>query len=274
MNQKEIQLIRSLVNQSNHPLSRLIYNHLPHQSNLPLMKFKAVPGQGMKALINGIPIEIGTAKFAGHQPINVTGTLVYLTLKNKPRGVFQINSHFRKAVKLLLKKLSHTYPITILSGDQDLSKSEFEAIIPNNIGLHFKQSPIDKLNHIKNMQSQGQRILMVGDGLNDAGALAQSDIGIAVSEDINVFSPACDMILKADQLSELNNYIQLSKTTRGIVRWSLALSFTYNIIGLYFAVSGQLTPVVAAILMPLSSISVVAFVTGCTSVAGRNILTS
>jgi len=106
---------------------------------------------------------------------------------------------------------------------------------------------------------------MVGDGLNDAGALAQSDVGLAVSENINVFSPACDGILDASNMNLLPRFLRLSKNAMQVIKMSFILSLCYNIVGLYFAVTGQLQPVIAAILMPLSSISIVVFTTIATN---------
>ncbi len=112
---------------------------------------------------------------------------------------------------------------------------------------------------------------MVGDGLNDAGALAQSDVGIAVSENINVFSPACDGILDATKMKWLPKFIKLSKSSVKVIKMSFLLSLCYNVVGLYFAVTGQLQPVIAAILMPLSSISIVVFTTVATNYLGKGL---
>jgi Cu+-exporting ATPase len=102
---------------------------------------------------------------------------------------------------------------------------------------------------------------MIGDGLNDAGALKQSEVGISISEDINNFSPACDGIMESKSFNKLKDFIMFSRISKKIIIVSFIISFLYNLVGLYFAVQGILSPVIAAILMPISSISVVVFTT-------------
>jgi Cu+-exporting ATPase len=127
--------------------------------------------------------------------------------------------------------------------------------------LVFNQKPEQKLEFIKQLQASGKNVMMVGDGLNDAGALAQSNVGISISENVNVFSPACDAILDATQFQKLNYFLKFSKKSMLVIKMSFGLSLLYNVVGLTFAVTGKLEPLVAAIIMPLSTITIVSFVT-------------
>jgi len=171
----------------------------------------------------------------------------------------------------LFNKLKNNYDLAILSGDNEGEMENLKKLLPSKTKLLFNQKPDDKLEYIKYHQTEGAKVLMVGDGLNDAGALAQSDVGVVISENINVFSPACDAILDATKFNHLYSYIKASKSALKIIKWSFVLSFFYNVIGLYFAVTGQLAPVIAAILMPLSSISIVIFTTIATNWVGRKL---
>ena len=112
---------------------------------------------------------------------------------------------------------------------------------------------------------------MLGDGLNDAGALQQSDIGIAVSQNSN-FTPASDVVMDVNQLSKLEQLFKFAKASKLVITGSFVLSIIYNVIGLYFALQGMLAPVIAAILMPLSTITIVSFTTGMTTIAAKRLL--
>jgi Cu+-exporting ATPase len=117
------------------------------------------------------------------------------------------------------------------------------------------------MNYVSDLQRQGRRVVMLGDGLNDSGALKQSQVGIAVTDDTGIFTPACDGILQGSQLAHFNSFLRLSKSATQILKVAFGISFFYNIIALSFAVSGNLSPLIAAILMPISSVSVVGFST-------------
>jgi Cu+-exporting ATPase len=110
---------------------------------------------------------------------------------------------------------------------------------------------------------------MVGDGLNDAGALMQSYAGIAVTDDVNFFTPACSAILEGNKVSYLKQYLDFAKAGAWIIKGSFVLSLIYNVVGLSFALTGTLQPVIAAILMPVSTISIVLFTTVSSNIIAR-----
>ena len=265
-------LLKSTLRGSNHPLSRSLYGVLKQNDIVTLDSFEEHLGKGIEAEYKDQNIKIGSATFVGNiNELVSLNTSVYVSTNKQYKGKFTFYNAYRKGLSQLFNTLKHDYDLVILSGDNAGEKENLTKLLPTKAKLIFNQKPEDKLEYIKYHQSEGARILMVGDGLNDAGALAQSDVGIAISENVNVFSPACDAILDASKFNQLFNYIKVSKSSLNIIKWSFLLSFIYNIIGLYFAVTGQLEPVVAAILMPLSSISIVAFTTLVTNIIGKDL---
>jgi Cu+-exporting ATPase len=125
------------------------------------------------------------------------------------------------------------------------------------------------LEFIRDLQNTGKIVLMVGDGLNDAGALQQSNLGVAVVENTGAFSPASDIIMSASMIPRLSSLLRFSKNAVKVVRLSFVISSLYNVVGISIAGSGLLSPIVCAILMPLSSVTVVAFSCGVTAYLGR-----
>ncbi|WP_299107179.1 heavy metal translocating P-type ATPase metal-binding domain-containing protein [uncultured Winogradskyella sp.] len=265
-------VLKNSLRGSNHPLSRTLYNVLQENNIVTLDAFEEHIGKGIEVKHNAINMKIGSASFVGN-PNNsaVLNTTVHVSSNNVYKGKFTFYNSYRKGVSKLFNQLKQQFDLVILSGDNEGERENLKKMLPAKTKLIFNQKPEDKLDFIKYHQSEGAKVLMIGDGLNDAGALAQSDVGIAISEDVNVFSPACDAILDATKFEELFSYITASKSVIKIIKWSFLLSFFYNVIGLYFAVTGQLEPVVAAILMPLSSISIVVFTTIVTNILGRKL---
>jgi len=265
-------LLKSTLRGSNHPLSRSLYKLLNEHDILTLDSYEEFLGKGIEAQYKKHAIKVGSAPFVGcNTQTSAFNTTVHVSTNNTYKGKFTFFNAYRKGLSQLFNQLKQDYDLAILSGDNEGEKDNLTKLLPTKTKLLFNQKPEDKLEYIKYHQSEGARILMVGDGLNDAGALAQSDVGIAISENVNVFSPACDAILDASRFNQLHHFIKSSKSSIKIIKWSFLLSFIYNSIGLYFAITGQLSPVVAAILMPLSSISIVAFTTIATNILGRNI---
>jgi Cu+-exporting ATPase len=144
-------------------------------------------------------------------------------------------------------------------------------LFDESVDLEFNQSPHDKLEYVKKLQRQGKKVMMLGDGLNDAGAMKQSDVGIAITDDTGTFTPACDGILQGDRLVQLDQFLSLAKKASIILKIAFAISFFYNAIALTVAVTGNLSPLTAAILMPISSISVVGFSTMAVNLVSRKL---
>ncbi|PNQ72467.1 heavy metal translocating P-type ATPase [Hanstruepera neustonica] len=269
-NSEEI-LLKNTLRGSNHPLSRKLYDILDSNNIISLNHFEEHLGQGIEASHEQDYIKIGSASFVGATETQLLNTTVHISTNNKYKGKFTFYNSYRKGISKLFNKLKKHYDLVILSGDNEGELENLKKLLPSKTKLIFNQKPEDKLEYIKYHQTEGAKVLMVGDGLNDAGALAQSNVGIAISENVNVFSPACDAILDATKFNKLYQFIKASKSAIKIIKWSFILSFIYNIIGLYFAVTGQLAPVIAAILMPLSSISIVVFTTIATNLIGRKL---
>jgi Cu+-exporting ATPase len=180
-------------------------------------------------------------------------------MNGRPRGYFSVETMLRPQVRQLLGRLGARYELALLSGDNERERERFRALFGDQASLHFNHDPLRKLELVEQMQRAGRSVLMVGDGLNDAGALKQSDVGVAVVEEAGRFSPASDVIMEARMVPRLSDVLEFSRGTVRVVWISFLLSSIYNAIGLTIAARGLLSPLLCAILMPLSSITVVTF---------------
>jgi Cu+-exporting ATPase len=262
LSHEQTEALYCLANSSTHPLSRAIVQYLRSKkidSNFPIDAFTELSGKGISGNINSFAIRIGNAEITHQKELDATETSTFIFIQNGEeitQGKFVFTSELRDGIGVLLRNLSK-YNLHVLSGDCDKDRVLLERIFPKSSTLLFEQTPKDKLNYIDSLKVAGKHVLMVGDGLNDAGALGIADVGIAVSEDVFRFTPSSDAIIEATKLWQLDKLLLLSNFSKIVLKVCLAFSVAYNIIGLSFAISGNLTPLIAAILMPISSISVV-----------------
>jgi len=253
--------IKSVLRISNHPLSRILYEYLDISRSLDVKEFKEITGKGITGKVEGRSIKLGSASFLDANVSSTNKTIVYVSINEHIFGKYIFKNKYREAVLPVFDSLTKQHKLVVLSGDNEGEREYLKDLLPKQTQLLFQQKPEDKLEYIKLLQKQGEQVLMIGDGLNDSGALAQSDVGIVIAENVNVFSPACDAILDATKFNKIPSLLRIGIQSKQLIIASFVLSFLYNIVGLSYAVSGNLSPIIAAILMPVSSISVVALVT-------------
>jgi Cu+-exporting ATPase len=264
LTEEEKQWIYSVAVLSKHPYSIALVKHIGLCDRITPKKWDETKGSGIEADVNGNIVQIGSAAFTGvHNPAGDAN--VYVRVNNNITA-FQILPDFRASIPGMIKTLGKNYPLSLLSGDRDNQRSALGAIFGAGNELLFERKPVDKLNYIQDLQTAGKSVLMIGDGLNDAGALQQSNVGITLADDINNFTPSCDAILRASDFGKLPSLLRLAKASRQIINISFVISILYNIVGLYISVRGEMEPMIAAILMPVSTLSIVLVTTGISSV--------
>ncbi|NND34675.1 MAG: HAD-IC family P-type ATPase [Saprospiraceae bacterium] len=269
LSKEEHDLVLSLAHHSAHPKSRQIEKTLKGTgSYLPVRHYQSHTGEGIEGMVLGRRVMLGAHRFV--MPSSGKTSLergTWVCIDDDVKGCYSDEAQYRKGLSQVIDLLKHRFKLSILSGDDDLEAKKLREVFGHESNLRFHQSPQDKLKAIHQLQNQGEKVIMIGDGLNDAGALKQSDIGIAVSDEVNSFIPACDAVLDAAQFIRLPNFVRFCSQSIGIVYLSYFVALLYNIVGLSFAVRGLLSPVIAAILMPLSSITIVALGMGLSSIA-------
>ncbi len=260
--------IGALASQSQHPASRAVLAYCGKPGNTLVQRFSEETGRGLQGWAQRMHVQMGSAGYTGAKEKN--GSQVHVNINGDYAGYFLLSHTFRTGIGDMLQALP--YPLALLSGDHDGDAPRLRSMMGPQADLRFRQQPHDKLDYIVALQQAGKQVLMIGDGLNDAGALKQSNTGISLTENSNNFTPASDGILEAEQLHQLPAFIRLCKVNKRIILISFAISVLYNVTGLFFAVQGLLSPLTAAILMPASSISIIVLTYGLSEWAGRRLL--
>lgn len=271
---REKALLAELLHNSAHPLSRELNGALAAGAAGAVVGYQEQVGRGLRGRVDGRSLVVGAGAWLKENgielgPEGVTRrTVVHVAIDQVYRGRFVFTASYRRGVEDMLRDLTQRFSLFLLSGDNDCEREHLASFFADE-HLHFAQSPQDKLNYIEQLEDEGWKTLMVGDGLNDAGALKRSSVGLAVSEQAGSFAPACDGIIDAERLVMLPTFLRFARCSRGIVVAGMALSLAYNVVGLTFAVQGMLSPLLSAVLMPISSLSVVALTVGATHASAR-----
>lgn len=274
LSEREKMLIRSLVRHSMHPLSRKVFDFFENTTICKTDNYEEKVGQGISGWISDTWIKVGSEKFTAgtsNQTLKRGESRVYVAIDGKARGYFSIETAYREGFSSLLKKLKQRFSLYLLSGDNEGEKQHLLSYFDDEQKMQFRQSPNDKLLFIKDLKEKNHHVMMIGDGLNDAGALQEANVGVAISENINHFSPACDAILDAKKFEQLGQFLAVTRAGVKVMKGSFVISFLYNIVGVTFAVQGTMSPLFAAIIMPISSVTVILFTTLMSNwVARRN----
>ncbi|MEW6050391.1 MAG: heavy metal translocating P-type ATPase metal-binding domain-containing protein [Candidatus Zixiibacteriota bacterium] len=269
--------VAALARQSTHPSSRVLAQTLPASIESAVTDFAEIPGKGISGTVDSRQIRLGSRSWvqgegsAVDDPVTppVDSSVTFVSVDGRVLGYYRFENVYREGVHVTMAELGAEYRLALLSGDGSRERERMSAILGSNAELSFQQSPHDKLDYISRLHDRGRQVLMLGDGLNDAGALRAATVGVAVTEDSSSFAPACDGILEASSLGSLPRFLAMARRGRTVIIAAFGLSLIYNIVGLGFAVSGKLSPLVSAVLMPISSVSVVLFSTIATRLVAR-----
>jgi Cu+-exporting ATPase len=231
--------------------------------------FQSITGMGVQAIVNGGLVKVGRANYAnadkavGDKLADEGKTPLFVSINDIYAGVIAVADTVKPSSKAAIDKL-HELGVTVAMITGDNAKTA--AAIAKQVGIDevlAEVLPQDKANEIKKLQADGKHVAMVGDGINDAPALAQADVGIAIGSGTDVAMESADIVLMRSDLSDVPTAIKLSKATLRNIKQNLFWAFGYNVIGIPIAAGllhlfggPLLSPIIAAAAMSLSSVSV------------------
>ena len=259
----EIELIRmaaSVEKNSVHPLAKAIVRFAQGKqiSLNDVTDIFSTPGKGMEATLDNSKIKVGNREYVGYQgDFDAHGSHVFMAVDDTVYGVFVLQDQIRADSNSLVQYLNNKqYKTVMLTGD----KANVAEVMANEIGIEKVFSevmPSDKLKTVQSIQESGEVVCMIGDGINDAPALAQADVGIAMGTGADIAMESGDIILIRGDLSKVKKAISLSNKTFRKIRQNLFWASIYNLIAIPMAIFGVLHPILAEAVMAFSSINVV-----------------
>lgn len=266
--QKVHEMARSLAKHSNHPVSCSIYQ-TGTAADLPVTKFQSFTNCGIEGWIEERYIKIGKGSWAIPEDASMKDATV-IVIDGKLADVFEKRVVWRQEI---LNKIPGILPqknLYLLSGDHNQDKATLQSHFAEE-NMHFEQTPQDKANFVKSLQQKGHVVAMIGDGINDALALRAADIGITIPIGSGQFTPSSDIIIPENHFIDLSKYLSYSRKSLQVIMIGVTVSLFYNCLGISAAMSGWVSPLFSAILMPISSLTVVSLSIGLTSYFSQQI---
>jgi Cu2+-exporting ATPase len=277
-NDKQLLLeIASIEHLSEHALGRAVAAEikdklaLNHSDWLPITEFKALPGKGVQGAYQNSTLLVGTAKWLVSQGLVLpesfikladergllAQTAVWVARDEAIVALLFLEDEIRpEAIELIQRLKDKGKAVTLLSGDLNVVAQRVAQQL-GGMNVIAEVLPEDKNQVIRDLQAQGQKVAMIGDGVNDAPALVRADVGIALGSGTDVSMDSADIVLMNSELLAVDTAVELSVRTLRTIKQNIASSITYNVIMVPLAMSGVLTPLIAAISMPLSSLVVI-----------------
>ena len=258
-------LLLALVNTSNHPISKGIVNYLKQENDtlapLQLENIKSIEAKGIQATHKGQTLMGGNASLLQEEGVKTQmdseNSLFFFTVNRKIVAQFELSDTIREGAKEAIREIQAMgIEVVMLTGDHEQSARKVAKAV-GITQIHAKLLPQEKSALIQKFQENGKVTVMVGDGINDAIALAQSNIAIAMGRGADVAINVSDVVLLDEKPQSILDAFRISRRTYRAVKENLGFSLLYNVIAVPLAVAGFVNPLIAALSMSLSSLVVV-----------------
>ncbi len=261
----EKNILYSLVKWSNHPIAKGIKQFLLNQNTelreVLFEDYTQLPARGIKAICKGKQLLGGNLELLKENGIDLkiksNASLFFFAIDGELVTYFELEDSIKEGATRLVKALSKRgIKTVILTGDNEKSAQG----VAGSVGikeLHHSLSPEDKLNFVMNLQKEGKKVVMVGDGVNDILALGAADIGIVMGSGSDISVEVSDVVLLNDSLNSLLSAFKISDTTFKLIKQNFVISLVYNAITIPLAMAGYVIPLIAALSMSFSSLLVV-----------------
>lgn len=263
-----LQLAATAERHSEHPLAEAVRIHARERDVRPSEpeRFEALPGKGIRAVIDGRTIEIGNRRLVAideQHPIvsrleSEGKTLLIMAIDGRPSGILAAMDTVRPEVSTAIDEIRKLgiQRVELLTGDNERTAAAIAG--PLGIGFQANLLPEDKIRVVRELQAKGHRVVMVGDGVNDAPALAQAEVGIAMGGGTDVAMEAAHIVLMREDWRLVADCFRIARRTMAVVKMNIAFTALYNLVGLSLAAFGIIPPILAASLQAIPDIGILA----------------